>query len=82
MLVPVAPRRGARAEQRAGWAAFQEGRLERAQGRAEGAPRERGKRVRGGPGVSPEGAGVARLEPEAMLERFEDLPEMAARLVK
>ncbi len=30
----------------------------------------------------PEGAGVARLEPEAMLERFEDLPEMAARLVK
>ncbi len=29
----------------------------------------------------PEGRGVARLEPEALLERFEDLPEMAERLV-
>jgi phosphoglycolate phosphatase len=30
----------------------------------------------------PEGAGVARLEPEALLDRFEDLPEMAERLVR
>ena len=30
----------------------------------------------------PEGAGVARLAPEALLERFEDLPEMAERLVR
>ena len=29
----------------------------------------------------PEGAGVARMKPEALLERFEDLPELAARLV-
>ena len=29
----------------------------------------------------PEGRGVARLEPEALLERFEDLPEMAERLL-
>ena len=64
----MAPRRGARAEQRAGWAAFQEGRLERALG----APREdrRGTRVRG-PGVSLEsleGAGEARQGVEALRE--------------
>ena len=30
----------------------------------------------------PEGAAVGRLEPEALLERFEDLPELAARLIR
>ena len=30
----------------------------------------------------PQGLGVARLEPEALLERFEDLPELAERLVR
>lgn len=29
----------------------------------------------------PEGAGIARLAPEAMLERFADLPALAARLI-
>ncbi|MFZ1471010.1 MAG: HAD-IA family hydrolase [Paracoccaceae bacterium] len=29
----------------------------------------------------PEGAGVARLTPDALLERFEDLPDMVARLL-
>jgi phosphoglycolate phosphatase len=29
----------------------------------------------------PEGRGIARLAPEALLERFEDLPALAARLV-
>lgn len=29
----------------------------------------------------PEGEGVARFQPEALLERFEDLPEMAERLL-
>jgi phosphoglycolate phosphatase len=29
----------------------------------------------------PEGAGVARFAPEALLDRFEDLPALAARLV-
>jgi phosphoglycolate phosphatase len=30
----------------------------------------------------PEGAGVARLDPEALLERFEDLAGVAARLIR
>jgi phosphoglycolate phosphatase len=30
----------------------------------------------------PEGAGAARLQPEALLDHFDDLPELAARLVK
>ena len=29
----------------------------------------------------PEGAGVARLEPEALLDRFDDLTDLVARLV-
>jgi phosphoglycolate phosphatase len=29
----------------------------------------------------PEGAGVARLAPEALLDRFEDLPDLVARLL-
>jgi len=32
-------------------------------------------------GFGPEGAGVARLAPEAMLERYEDLPGLVARLI-
>ena len=30
----------------------------------------------------PEGAGVSRFQPEALLHRFEDLPDLAARLVR
>ncbi|MBE0554290.1 MAG: HAD hydrolase-like protein, partial [Rhodobacteraceae bacterium] len=29
----------------------------------------------------PEGAGVARLEPEALLDHFDQLPALAARLI-
>jgi phosphoglycolate phosphatase len=29
----------------------------------------------------PEGEGVARLQPEALLHHFDDLPELAARLI-
>ncbi|MES2144604.1 MAG: HAD hydrolase-like protein, partial [Pseudomonadota bacterium] len=29
----------------------------------------------------PEGRGVARLTPEALLDHFDDLPDLAARLV-
>ena len=29
----------------------------------------------------PEGAGVARLAPEALLDQFEDLPDLVARLL-
>ena len=29
----------------------------------------------------PEGAGVARMGPEALLEHYDDLPEMVARLL-
>ncbi|NCU21465.1 hypothetical protein EOM89_12280 [Candidatus Falkowbacteria bacterium] len=30
----------------------------------------------------PEGPGLARLKPEAMLAHFDDLPELAARLIR
>jgi phosphoglycolate phosphatase len=30
----------------------------------------------------PEGAGVARFDPAALLDRFEDLPGLAARLLR
>ena len=32
-------------------------------------------------GFGPEGAGVSRLEPDAMLDRFEDLPDLVNRLL-
>ncbi len=30
----------------------------------------------------PEGAGIARLEPEALLDAYADLPDLAARLLR
>ncbi|WP_438669905.1 HAD-IA family hydrolase [Pseudogemmobacter sonorensis] len=42
-------------------------------------------RAVGVPGVlvafGPEGAGIARLKPDALLDRYEDLPDLAARLL-